>query len=192
MAVIGIIALVTSLSLGMLQGSQASLSAEGNQITDLVGFAQQTAIGKNRATALVVAQMTSGEQAFGIFQLSPADSSVPAVSGDWRQVIPWKFLPAGVALENNSSTSTFLTSPHVSPALQIDRVGGREVGSFAYQVFLPGNQLVTSSGATSFPTLRLVEGAYQNGTFVSRRKGTANFYDILINPATGRAIVERP
>jgi competence protein ComGC len=191
LAVIGFIALLTSLSVGALGRHAVSLSAEGNGVVDLVSLAQQHAFGKNRATALVFAHLTDGRQAFAIFQLAPADASLPPTGGDWQPVTPWKFLGPGVALEKGSAANTFLATPSVSPPLIVGAVGGRPVEEIAYQVFLPDSQLVSSPGS-SFPTLRLVQGGYRNGQFVLAQKGAANHYDILINPATGRAIVERP
>lgn len=191
LAVIGFIALLASLSAGTFGRNAASLSAEGNGVVDMVSLAQQNAFGKNRATALAFAHLQDGQQAFAIFQLAPSDANLPPASADWQQVAPWKFLRSGIALEEGSSVNSFLTTPSVSPALTVQSVGGRPVERLAYQVFLPNSQLVASSGA-SFPTLRLVQGGYQNGSFALAQNGDANHYDILINPATGRAIVERP
>lgn len=191
LTVLSVVAILTSFSLGILKNSMTSMTSEGNHLADLVALAQQNASGKNRATALVFAQFAGGEQGFAVYQLAPADTAAAPVPGDWQQVTAWKFLPDGVALDKGAA-STFLATPTVTPGLQLGKVGGRTVESFAYQVFLPDNQLVTNGTATAFPTLRLVRGTYQGGALVRLEKGSANYYDILINPATGRAIVERP
>ena len=169
LVVLSIISILTSLVVLGLGGSRAAkLSADGTAVADLAGLAGQNAMAKNMVTALVYAQTVSGKQGFALFQLN---------SGTWEQVTAWKFLADGVTVD--STQSTFLTPPNPAPQSfpTVSTIAGVAVQNSYYQIFLPSSQIM----GASLPSIRLVENSK-----------AANFYDILINPATGRAIVERP
>lgn len=191
LVVICIVALMTVSFLPMFKGTNNRLATEGNAIADLALLAQQNAFGKNTATALVLTQTTDGQQAFALYQFTlPNDGTAPTAA-NWSQLTPWKFLSTGIAFDFNSSNSA--SWPAVSPLPTISKVSGKPVqpGTIKTLVFLPNSQL---AGALSniFPNIKLVEGTVNNGQMVYLNQGTPNYYNILINPSTGRAIVERP
>jgi len=191
LVVLAIISILTSLVVVGLGGNRAAkLSADGNAIADMIGLAQQNALGKNTPTALVFVQTVDGAQAFSIYQLDTT------ATPPWTQVTMWKFLAAGVAMDtaNSSFPSTAGDSPGVTPPFSaIPIVGGKAVTKFGYEVFLPSSQIFDPSGTTPTPTPRihLVEGVVQGGNLISSGQSAKGYYDVLINPITGRPIVER-
>lgn len=189
-----VICLITLLTVGlvpMMKGNHARLSTEGNAVADLAILAQQNAYAKNMATALVLVETTDSQQAFSLYQLTQPNDGTPPTAANWTQITTWKFLGTGVAFDPNFSNSA--SWPTVSPLPTVSKVGGKTVqaGSMKTLVFLPSSQLAGAS-SNIFPNIKLVEGTIRNGQLVYLNKGTPNYYNILINPSTGRSIVERP
>ena len=166
-----------------LGGNQAAkLTNDGGAISDLANLAGQNALVKNQLTALVYAETAPAadgtkKQAFSVWDL-PGSSAYDADSGapTWEQVSPWKYLDASVNVDTNSSFLASPSTPFAPTTTTIPKISGVPVQKVYYQFFLPSGQMM----GASLPQIKLVQNA------------NANFYTIVINPATGRAIVERP
>lgn len=145
--------------------------------------ARENAILKRQPTAIVM--LTKNENARRVFSVVEHD---PA--GSWKQVSRWEVFPDGVAVDSAQGRSELpvafsaAASPTVSPQLPAMTFRGSSYApksDYAYLIFMPDGSLYQSSNCS----VTLLEGEVSGG--VVQKKGNGlNFFEILINDATGR------
>lgn len=205
-SVISLLTAVTGICLKSVGGS-ARVSTAGNRVSSLIEAARENAIVKKRPTAVVllVPNTDIANRVFTVLEYQPPTGMTG--TGTWKQIFKWEVLPVGVVVDSARDESGMIStnflppnSPTVSPFSPVSYQGKNYSPNIAqgcaYFVFLEdGRILKDDAGNPPSPVkLRLVEGI-MNGSGVIQRTAagaTANYYDIIVNDATGRTKVVRP
>lgn len=194
LTVIAIIGILVGIGLLSLRGSSGAfqLAAAGAQCANLLESARETAVLRN--TPVAVAIFPAGSQ-------SPAALTAleyQTGSGSWSRISRWEKLPTGVifdpAFDTGVNSALGENSPEMSPALpSLDYAGRsyapRASGGYAYLVFLPSGALYQQHSHPG--ALHLVEGI-SSGETVRYTGARGNYFDLVVNPSTGRLKIVRP
>lgn len=211
--VIALIATLSSLAaLTFKESSGANkLSTAGSRITSLMDSVRETAI--LRQQPIAIALLASGDNvANRVFtSLGYVPPPSPNAAGEWKQIGKWETLPQGVLANsgvdsngNNLKALTPASSVIVTPALPSLSYRGvsyapRDNAGYGYLIFMADGSLYqdTNGSLPSPCVLSLVEGIH-NGSGITLTGQTnqagrvANYFEILLNQATGRTKVIRP
>lgn len=163
-AILSILATLAVLGIGSLSGGN-KLTTAGNAIVDTVNKTRQAAQSHNALGVFVVLsnQMTAG------FLYEPATTN-------WQQIERWASLPEGITFDTNSSSNTLSPPSQTNFPLR----SGTQQSDYGVMTFLPDGRPWPGIATTPMLTLRKKVGP------------SANYYKILINPATGVPFVRRP
>ncbi len=192
--IVALIGTLTSLSVVSMRGNSSALNLQtsGVQCANLLESARGTAILRRIPVAVA---------------LMPAEANMPAAltvlayqpdSSRWVQISNWEKLSYGVVMDPSfepaSNSALPGNSPVISPALpSLTRDGstyapGKSDG-YAYLVFMPSGALYQDNSNPGM--LRLALGTVEEGT-VRLTNGTANYFNLFVNPSTGRVKIARP
>lgn len=162
---------------------------------------------RRQPTAL--AMLASGREAanriFFVLAYEPQEGSV----GSWKRISRWEILPQGIVADSavdsggNTLKAFFPSnSPLSQPGLPEVTYNGQRYSArerYGYVIFLPDGSLYqdTSGSLSGGCVLRLVEGVFEEGSGVQYTgmqggNGSANYFEIALNRATGRAKITRP
>jgi hypothetical protein len=189
MAIITVMAVLSFPSIASLRRS-GSLTAGGNELSDLAVMAQQYAVSHNVMTALVgVTGTTTVPNAQNrAFVVIASDST----GHNWAPVCKWTLLPDSVVMASSSSINTFIaqTSPPAGFPSTLT-LNGTSLncspgpgGVCSYQLFYPDGQMDTSAPSVVLPLV-----SAQNVAVTTLPQ---NYYELIFNPNTGTVIINRP
>lgn len=189
----------------------ARVDTAGNRVAEVIDAARQNSLLKKRPTAfvLLVSGDDSAHRFFTVLEYQPP--GVPG-AGTWRQIFRWDSLPAGVVVDgkvdaNGVPATSFLPpqSPAISPLGPVIFQGKsyepNASPGYAYFIFSEdGSVMKDSSGNPPVPLkVRLVEGVVGSTgqvQYTSAQRadgaGPSNYYEIVVNEATGRTKILRP
>jgi prepilin-type N-terminal cleavage/methylation domain-containing protein len=197
LVVISIIAIVATAAFAAFAGAGRGtrLTVAGNTVSNLALLARQNSLAKNAMTALVMIGNAGTEgdyRTFALFEIVPRTDGEPAGAGDWRPMGTWETVPDGVVVEDCTFTQSTVGMTPPFPPLTFR---GATIGDYLYVVFLPNGSLLRSGSSC----VKLVAGYRPPGTqtvVYTAAKGTdgkaANYYQICLLAATGRAKIIRP
>lgn len=187
LVVIGIVAILTALIAPAVQGLMGTSGRRGglNTVTAVLDQARLAAI-ENGTTAYVgfptnAANKTNGYSHLIVFRdARPDDANQNPVA-----VTRWQRLPSGVFFEGGTGLSTAVTT-RTLPSRTLPRLGGtedlRQIPALAFNRF---GQL---QGVTTNVSVLLGEKIEPAGT--NWRGSASNYYELRIQPLTGRVIVD--
>lgn len=173
-AVLGILAAMTSLAIGSL-GYGTKLTTAGNLAVDVINNARQAARARNTMT--MVAMITGGADA-GRALAALSFTATNGTNGSWSQIDKWRTLPEGIIVDTNKSLNFFQPPP---PSATITRAGAAATCSCA--VFLPDGRPLNAASAN---LILYLTSANTNSA------QTNNYYKIIVNQATGIPTIRRP
>jgi uncharacterized protein (TIGR02596 family) len=191
LTVIAIITVMAVLSLPSITSlrQSGSLTAGGNELSDLAVMAQQYAVSHNVMTALVgVTGTTTVPNAQNrAFVVIASDST----GNNWAPVCKWTLLPDSVVMASSSSINTFIaqTSPPAGFPSTLTLNGtslncsSGSGGVCSYQLFYPDGQMDTSAPSVILPLV-----SAQN---VAATALPQNYYELIFNPNTGTVKIKR-
>jgi prepilin-type N-terminal cleavage/methylation domain-containing protein len=164
-------------------GQSRNLSNAGSLVANLCQQARQNSISRNVMTAFVISNASDSE-------LNGRRLILVEYSGTplkWRPVTAWTTLPSGTFVDIESN-KFYLPPALVDTPISLPDSAGKpvKVEDCVYQIFAPGGLLLTSGTAGQPSLLPLMAGrkdAPQNPD---------NYYDVIVNPFTGIAKVDRP
>lgn len=208
LTVIALIAVLGGLAGTAFMGKSSQLAAAGATVTSLMEQAREAAIMKRQPTALAMlaAGKESANRIFFVLAYEPEEQSV----GSWKRVSRWEILPQGIVADSSvdsggNALKAFFpaNSPLSQPSLPEVTYNGQKYSAreeYGYVIFLPDGSLYQDiSGSLSGGcVLRLVEGVFDEGSgiqYTGRQEaesGPANYFEIALNLATGRAKITRP
>jgi len=142
----------------------AEVSQAGGILTDLAHLARQNALSKNTRTMLVIGQVTEAGQSRSAASIWDAATT--------NQLERWNLLPLSVVAENSGSAQ----APFGAPLTY----RGANVDDPEIYWFYPDGRM--GDGLIAAPKLK-----------VEPRQGMPeNYYELVFNPVTGTAKVNRP
>lgn len=142
----------------------AEVSQAGGVLTDLAHLARQNALSKNTRTMLVIGQVTEAGQ--------PRSAASIWDAATTNQLERWNLLPVSVVAENSGAAQ--------NPFAASLTFRGSTVNNPEIYWFFPDGRM--GDNLTDAPKLK-----------VEQREGaTDNFYELVFNPVTGTAKVNRP
>jgi prepilin-type N-terminal cleavage/methylation domain-containing protein len=188
MAIIGVMAALLLPAFNSIGKSQL-LSAQGNNLVNLIDLASQNSAAKNAMTAMIaIPGSSTNSVGFGLFEYVPEGSG-------WKQISKWETLKDGIVAYYPNDAYKFTDYPSVKPPL-LDfpaiNYRGAAVPAFQYLIFLPSRSLLQSTSAQ----VQVAEGFSSAGSITFTRPasggGPANFYKVTVLGTTGRAKIDRP
>lgn len=201
LTVVGIISLMLVMTAPLMKGPGDSqkLRTAANMVTGLSTLARQNSLGQNALTALVCLGKTGsaerGLRSMALFELRPHEDGTPTTANDWKQITPWKQLPDGVLIDDDTSQSTFLSPLSVQPAPNLPAnltVSGKSVGDYSFQVFQPNGRILGGKAVT----LKLLPGILKDGviqpTAAATKDATKNYVVVSFISTTGQTKVFQP
>ena len=215
LSVISIMTVVMALTIPALHSSNASLlSTSGARLSGLLEASRQTAILTRQPVAVAMLPAdTNSVQRFAALGYSGTSGT-----GSWKQISKWDSFSPGILADagdnmdgwgNTLNAFQPSNSPAVSTALPNLVYSGKtykpsveSAGSgYGYVIFLPdGSLFQDSTGHPTVPCIvRIVQGTADgkggiNGyTGIKNASGKpVNYFDIVMNDATGQVKVVRP
>lgn len=165
LVVVAVMGILLAMGASVFSSSKgAEVTKAGGVLTDLAHLARQNALSKNTRTMLVIGQVTEAGQ--------PRSAASIWDAATTNQLERWNLLPVSVVAENSGSAQTAFTAPLT--------FRGSTVNNPEIYWFYPDGRM--GDNLTDAPKLR-----------VEPREGTAeNFYELVFNPVTGTAKVNRP
>lgn len=179
-----IIAMLSGLVMSTLHtGKARNLSSAGNLVANLCQQARQNSISRNVLTAFVIANAGDSERS-GRKLILVEYSGSPL---KWNPVTAWTTLPTGTFVDIGNA-KFYLPQALVDTPITLPPCAGAPIKleDCVYQVFAPGGLLLTSGAASQPSLLPLLEGNKD------ARQHPENYYDVIVNPFTGIAKVDRP
>lgn len=165
MVVVAIMCVLIGLGVATLSSPKGAgeITQAGSMVSDLARLAREHALSKNTRTVLVIAPIKEGgEDRLGVSIWDGANTN---------QLERWNLLPTSVAANKTSSPSDPLKV----------KFRNSEINATNTFWFYPDGRM--GDGLTTAPKLRIQS---------NRGSNVVNFYELVFNPVTGTAKVNRP
>lgn len=167
LVVVAVMGILLAMGASVFSSSKgAEVTKAGGVLTDLAHLARQNALSKNTRTMLVIGQVTEAGQ--------PRSAASIWDAATTNQLERWNLLPVSVVAENSG-----VPQDEFAGRAEL-KFRGAQVDDPQIYWFYPDGRM--GDNLTNAPKLK-----------VEPRQGEANnFYELIFNPVTGTAKVNRP
>lgn len=179
LVVLAIISVIGGMMSGLFKNNKdRDLARTGNMVSDMASNARQTAMSKNRVTALVITPKISPTDEQGMMLME-----FDADAGAWKFSTKWMRIPINVQVVDNSHSQEFVN--RIAP-LQL-KMENLIVEDYSALLFYPDGRIENGEE----PLRRLsVRSAADSAEVPSET--LRNYYDLLFNLSNSSFHVVRP